>query len=342
MPKRRFRAARNALSAIAMVFGACFGAVGAEDSPPGYRLQGDIKSVHDPAIIKADGRYYVFSTSHIGEDPGLIHWRVSGDLLTWKLGGAVFENMPAWAVEQVPGTRGIWAPDISYVNGEYRLYYSVSTFGENTSAMGLAVTPTLDPEDESYGWTDKGLVYASDWRDDFNAIDPNLLVDAEGRHWLAFGSFWTGLKMIAIDPETGLAAEEKSKVHALARRSSPGAVEAPFIIEREGYYYLFASFGFCCRGENSTYSTVVGRSKDPTGPYKDRDGKKLMNGGGFLVLHADLDKTGRYVGPGHVAILKEGGEYFIVYHAYDTREDGVSTLRIQKLGWTETGWPVAL
>ncbi len=246
--------------------------------------------------------------------------------------------MPGWVKDTVPDARGIWAPDVSFSHGEYRVYYSVSTFGKNRSAIGLVTSPSL----EKPVWTDKGLVFRSNPSDDFNAIDPNLFEDAEGRQWLAFGSFWSGLKMIRLDPGTGLRTTQDARVYALARRGGPGAIEAPFVIHRRDFYYLFASFDFCCRGAASTYYTVVGRSKNSTGPYRDREGKKMMDGGGLLVLHADLDRGKRFVGPGHVAILREPKQDYIVYHAYDTQARGVPTLRIQPLGWTDDGWPVAL
>jgi arabinan endo-1,5-alpha-L-arabinosidase len=185
-------------------------------------------------------------------------------------------------------------------------------------------------------------VLESSFRDDFNAIDPNVFDDAEGRQWLVFGSFWTGIKMVRLDPRTGMRSAEDARVYPLASRRNPGAVEAPYVVRRGDYYYLFASFDFCCRGAGSTYYTVVGRSKSPTGPYLDRDGKKMLDGGGFIVLHAALDRSKRFVGPGHPAILQSGARDYIVYHAYDTEAGGKPTLRIQMLGWTEDGWPVAL
>lgn len=302
------------------------------------RLTGDLTPVHDPAILKAGDTYYLFTTSQEHEGKGLIHIRTSKDLVSWTRAAPVFAAMPAWAKEKVPGTRGIWAPDISYANGEYRLYYSISTFGKNKSAIGLVTTPSLaDPH-----WTDKGPVIESGFRDDYNAIDPAAFTDAEGRQWLAFGSFWSGIKMVRLDPATGMRAQDDDKVYALASRRRPGAIEAPYLIHRDGWYYLFASYDFCCRGAKSSYYTMVGRSKSPTGPYRDRDGKDMTDGGGFLVLHADLDKSKRFVGPGHVAILRNPGQDYIVYHAYDVREGGRPTLRIQPLGWTADGWPVAL
>lgn len=329
------------LLAVSLLAALAAGGVGWSQSAPVPlidQITGDISPVHDPAIIKQGESYYLFSTSQEHEGKGLIHVRTSRDLVAWTRADPVFPTMPAWAREAVPGTRGIWAPDISKTGGEYRLYYSISTFGKNRSAIGLVTTPSL----EKPVWTDRGAVVRSDNRNDFNAIDPNVFDDAEGRQWMAFGSFWSGIKLIRLDPATGMRSAEDGKVYSLARRRSPGAVEAPFVIRRGNYYYLFVSFDFCCRGAKSTYFTVVGRSNSPTGPYRDRDGTDMMDGGGFPVLHASLDQTGRFAGPGHPAILAESDRHYIVYHAYDVKKDGAPTLRIQPLGWTEDGWPVAL
>jgi arabinan endo-1,5-alpha-L-arabinosidase len=306
------------------------------------RISGDITPVHDPSIIKQGDTFYLFTTSQEKEGRGLIHVRSSKDLATWKREPPVFAGMPAWARKAIKGTVGIWAPDVSFSNGRYRVYYSVSTFGSNRSAIGLATSASLNPKDPAYGWRDEGEVFSSVKTDAYNAIDPNIVVDREGRHWMAFGSFWTGLKMVRIDPATGKRLAGDKSVISIAQRPTPGAIEAPFIIERKGYYYLFASNDFCCRGAKSTYYTMVGRSKAVTGPYVDYKGKPLMDGYGQVVLHSKLDKTKRFAGPGHVAILREGPRDYIVYHAYDTRNKGEPTLRIAPLGWTPDGWPVAL
>jgi len=65
-----------------------------------------------------------------------------------------------------------------------------------------------------------------------------------------------------------------------------GSIEAPFIVHRGGYWYLFVSFDFCCRGTKSTYNVVVGRSAQITGPFTDKDGKPMLEGGGTRVIGA--------------------------------------------------------
>lgn len=305
----------------------------AQSAPRTNELVGDIRYVHDPTVIEEEGRFYLFSTR-----AGL-SVRCSVDLVRWRLCGDVFGHLPQWAVEEVPGLRGLWAPDISYFNGRYHLYYSASTFGSNRSAIGLATNRTLDPSSENYAWRDQGKVIGSTRSDDWNAIDPNVVLDGEGQPWLSFGSFWGGIKLRKIDPATGKLSTKDETLYALAARPRskelPGAVEAPAIVRRNGYYYLFVSFDFCCRGAESTYNVRVGRARRVTGPYVDRGGRLLTEGGGTPVLEGG----GRWAGPGHCAVLQTKAGDKLVYHAYDTEWRGTPTLRIADLLWDKEGWP---
>jgi len=317
----------------------CFGLVLASSiwaqtsSPKTEELQGDIRQVHDPTVIKEGDTFYLFSTR------AGIALRCSQDLIRWRLCGDVFAHLPAWAVKDVSGLRGIWAPDISYFNGKYHLYYSVSTFGSNRSSIGLVTNVTLNPANEKYRWEDQGKIVSSNNTDDWNAIDPNIVLDEVGEPWLSFGSFWSGIKMLKIDPATGRLSQKDTKLYSLASRPRspqlPGAIEAPAIIRRNGYYYLFVSFDLCCRGVESTYNIRVGRSKAVTGPYVDREGKSMLEDGGTLILKGGT----RWRGPGHCAILQDKDGERLVYHAYDAEARGVSTLRIAPLVWDADGWP---
>jgi arabinan endo-1,5-alpha-L-arabinosidase len=143
--------------------------------------------VHDPVLAKEAGIYYLFSTGR-----GItVH--TSTDRINWRLAGRVFSPPPAWTAETIPGSNDhFWAPDISFFNGKWHLYYSVSTFGKNRSAVGLATNVTLNPSRPDYQWKDEGLVVESKPGDDWNAIDPNLTLDDKKQPWLSFGSFWGG------------------------------------------------------------------------------------------------------------------------------------------------------
>jgi len=293
-------------------------------------LTGSIREARDPAVIYADGTFYLFSTG------AGIPIRCSEDLMAWRGCGLVFFGLPSWARDHVPGATAVWAPDIAYFNGRYHLYYSISTFGSNVSAIGLATNVTLDRSAPDHGWVDHGIVIKSTGVEDWNAIDPNLVLTPEGTAWLVFGSFWSGIKMFEIDPSTGLALESEPTLISVASRAvHPRAVEAPFIALRDGYYYLFVSFDQCCAGTDSTYNIRVGRSEQVTGPYLDRDGVDLMNDGGTLLV----GPSDRFPGSGHNAILVHDGVYYLVYHGYSAADGGSATLRIEALTWDADGWP---
>jgi arabinan endo-1,5-alpha-L-arabinosidase len=227
----------------------------------------------------------------------------------------------------------LWAPDISRFGDTYHLYYSASTFGSNRSCIGHATKASLD---SAGPWTDRGAAICSNEgaaQDDWNAIDPNVAMDEEGTPWLAFGSFWSGIKMVKLTPSGERADKE---LHALAARpDARGALEAPFIVRRCGFYYLFVSFDACCRGADSTYKIAVGRSTSITGPYVDKEGTPMMSGGGTIVVEGGS----RWRGPGHNAVLFAGDRAYNIYHAYDAESKGAPTLRISDLVWDDDGFP---
>jgi arabinan endo-1,5-alpha-L-arabinosidase len=294
--------------------------------------EGFIQRIHDPVIAHETDTYYVFSTG------SLIPFICSKDKAVWEFCGRVFEKNPPWTREVNPDLADIWAPDISFFNDQWHLYYAVSRFGSQDSAIGLATNTTLDLNSPDYQWVDQGEVLRSRPGDQWNAIDPNLVLDENGEPWLAWGSFWQGIWMRKIDSSTGKFDANDSTYHHLADRSTgpdnTSAIEAPFIIFREGKWYLFVSFDQCCQGNNSTYNLRVGRSDALTGPYVDRDGLPLTEGGGTLILSA-YDK---WKGPGHNGILLEEDNYWMVYHAY-AASTGISSLRIESLSWDSDGWP---
>jgi len=284
--------------------------------------------VHDPStIVKCKDEYWLFATG-IG-----VLSRHSQDLLHWTNGPAVFSHPPAWATNAVPRNRGhFWAPDVICLSNRYLLYYSVSTFGKNTSAIGLATNRTLDPEDPAYAWLDGGPVIQSAATNDFNTIDPAVTQDESGNLWLAFGSFWSGIKLIQLDPLSGKRIAPDSPIYSLAYNNS---IEAACIYRHAGYYFLFVNWGTCCRGVNSTYNIRVGRSPVITGPYFDKDGKALLNGGGTLVLGTN----GPFIGPGHAGVFPDGTNTWFSCHFYDGTRQGAPTLALLPLNWSADGWP---
>ncbi|MGB3775095.1 MAG: arabinan endo-1,5-alpha-L-arabinosidase [Leeuwenhoekiella sp.] len=296
--------------------------------------------VHDPVAIKQGDTYYIFCT---GKGISVFS---SPDLKNWEREPQVFTEEPVWADDVAEEFNNhIWAPDVTFYKGKYYLYYSVSAFAKNTSAIGLTTNTTLDADDPNYNWEDQGIVIQSvPNRDLWNAIDPNLVFDDSDRPWLAFGSFWDGLKMVKLSEDLKAVAQPQ-EWHTIARRersfdladSDPGdaALEAPFIFKKNGWYYQFLSWDLCCRGENSTYKVVVGRSKKAIGPYVDKDGKELNNGGGTLIIEGN-DK---WYGAGHNSTYTFDGKDYIIFHAYDANDNGAPKLKIAELTWDAKGWP---
>jgi arabinan endo-1,5-alpha-L-arabinosidase len=293
-------------------------------APQTLSLSGDITNVHDPAIIAEGGTYYVYSTA------GGIQIRSSMDLTHWTYRGQVFSAVPAWITTRLglSGLDTLWAPDVSYFGGQYHLFYAASSFGSNNSCIGHATKANLA---SSVPWTDQGPLICTSTADDWNAIDPHVVLDADGTPWVSAGSFWSGIHLFKLTTDGALADGTR---YDLAETAST-AIESSYIVYKAPYYYLFASYDACCRGAASTYNVKVSRATQITGPYFDRTGLDARIGGGSPVVKGDS----RFAGPGSNAILHVGSQWWNVYHAYDTLAAGIPTLRIAQLVWNQ-GWPV--
>lgn len=295
--------------------------------------------VHDPVMAFENGKYYMFTT---GWGIGMMS---SDDMKTWQDEDAPLNPIPEWAKTPVPGYGGhTWAPDVIKVGDRWWLYYSCSTFGKNISAIGVASNATLDPESPEYKWEDHGMVIMSEpGVNDWNAIDPNVVIDGKGNPWLTFGSFWDGIQLVALEKDMKTL---KGKPVTIARRRNPelvahlqphantNAIEAPFIVYNDGYYYLFVSYDYCCKGIDSNYKTAVGRSRNVEGPYFDKDGKDMAATGGTVLV----EESPEYSGVGHCSVYKFGDKWYFVAHAYDKNLNGASKLYLRELNW-ENGWP---
>jgi len=296
-----------------------------QPTPPGSRSV----HVHDPStIVKCGDEFWVFYTGR-----GVPSYR-SRDLLAWEPGPPVFFKAPPWTKRVVPEQHGsyFWAPDVIDEGNRYLLYYVVSIFGKRTSAIGLATNTTLNPADPKFHWGDCGPVIQSGETNDFNAIDPAVCRDFNGKLWLAFGSFWSGIKLIELNPQTGERVAPDSPIYSLAHNDS---IEAAYIYPHEKWYYLFVNWGLCCRGTNSTYEIRVGRAHTITGPYLDADGTDMMDDGGSPFLAA----SGAFIGPGHAGIVSKDRADWFSCHFYDGTRGGLSTLAVLPLQWQTNGWP---
>jgi len=294
----------------------------ASNPPQALTLSGSL-GAHDPAAYVLGSTIYLAATG--------LSAKTSTNLTTWN-SAATPLALPSWAATAT-GASNLWAPDISYFGGVYHLYYAASTFGSNKSCIGQATRAALD----SGSWADQGMVLCSNMgeTDNWNAIDPNVVIDDAGTPWLAFGSFWSGLKMVKLVASTGLRAD--TMLYSIANgASSKGSLEGAWVFKRCGTYYLFSSWGACCSGAYD-YNIRVGRSATVTGPYVDKAGTSLMSGGGTLLVQGDAS----WVAPGHNAVITYNNKTYNIYHALKGSSSGTATLRISEIAWDTNGWPVS-
>jgi arabinan endo-1,5-alpha-L-arabinosidase len=305
-----------------------------------YEFTGDTSPVHDPSIIRQGSTYYVFTTDASSSQGGFIPIRCSADKIAWTACGYIFSTLPSWISGAVPQATEIWAPDVSYFNSLYHVYYAVSSFGSNVSAIGLVTNTTLDSTDPNYNWVDQGLILQSSTSSNFNAIDPSILIDAGGSVWLTYGSFWTGIYQQQVDPATGQIQSGSATYH-LAERAADVAndpIEGSSLVYENGFYYLFVSWDYCCDANpsQSDYKIVVGRGTSPNGPFTDESGVDMATGGGTILLQGDTT----WAGPGgQTAYIDPTDGDLIVFHALMLSQNGLDFLFVRSLTWTND-WPV--
>ena len=316
----------SACSAPADVVASATGDFDPKHPPRTLTLSGSLET-HNPTLFRAEGKYFVYSTG-VG-----IAARTSTDMRNFEDAPRLFDALPLWLTERFPDVSSLWAPTVAEFGERYHLYFAVSAaFGGNRSCIGhaTAVAP-------STGFTHRGPIVCSSQdgaTDDFDAIDPGVLVEDEHNLWLVFGSYLSGIKLVALDEQ---GERRDSKMYSIAGRPGDNqAIQGSSLTKRGDYYYLFASFDSCCMGERSTYYIVVGRAKTVTGPYIDRDGVDMRDGGGSVVLTGDA----RWRGPGSNEVFTDGTKRYTIYHAYDADASGRATLRISELYFDNDGWPV--
>lgn len=325
------------LGAIALVLTLSSAPAAAETPPPPpppgqLALTGDV-SVHDPtmAFDEASGLYIVAATHNsIRTAPSMNGpWTNVGSVARadWTLG--------------VPNSSTLWAPHLEKIGDTFYYYYSQSSFGSSSSAIGVKTTKT-PAIPSSYVDLGRPIVKSGALADtppsiNYNAIDPDVVQDADGEWWLTWGSFWDGIVVQKLAPDLVSVVGEPTLV--ASRRADDNPVEGPAIFARDGYYYLVVSWDKCCAAATSTYKLAVGRSTSITGPYLDQDGVRLDEGGGTVILDTrqsapGVTPAGLYRAPGGADTYSERGVDYLVYHSYLPN----NTLGIRPFEWRD-GWP---
>jgi len=288
----------------------------------------------DPTVIRAaDGWFYAYSTENTWTDG--VHHVVpiikSKNLTQWQFVADAFATRPTWKSDG-----GIWAPDVSFVNGKYYMFYSISTWGDKNPGIGLAIATQPDRN-----FIDQGKIFDSQSIGVANSIDPFLFqtgVGAQLKSYLFWGSF-NGIYGIEMAADLKSTTGTKFKI-------AGNAFEAPYIYEKDGKFYFFGSIGSCCDGANSQYKVGTAIATNIKGPYLDKSGLAILNDGRLGTPFLKGDKALGWVGPGHNSkiVTDDAGSDFFLYHAVDVSKSllpGGATRRplmMDKLNWVN-GWP---
>ena len=279
---------------------------------PAFALDGQVQ-IHDPStIVRCDGKFYTYGTGGTA--------LVSDDGWTWNRGAA-------------PLRRGM-APDIIHLGDRYCLYVARNIGAQPRADINLIWSRSLDTNSPDYKWEEAGVVASSDGVEDCNAIDPGVLLDpTDGRLWLVYGSYFGYIRLVELDPKTGQRVNPHSQPVNIAINC-----EASVMICHDGWYYLLATHGSCCRGAESGYNIRMGRAQKVTGPFLDHTGLEMIKGGGTLFVGS----SSRHIGPGHFGLLDlgKGVQKFSCHYEADLDRGGASVLDIRPLLWKD-GWPVA-
>ena len=279
---------------------------------PAFALDGQV-GIHDPStIVLCNRKFYTFGTGGTA--------LVSDDGWTWRTG--------------TRASRSGMAPDLIHIGDRYYQYIARNVGAQPKAEINMIWTKSLDPESPDYKWEEGGLVASTNGIEDCNGIDPGVLLDPnDGRLWMVYGSYFGYIRLVELDPKTGKRLNPDDKPRDIAINC-----EASDMIYHDGWYYLLATHGSCCRGADSGYNIRVGRAKKVTGPFLDHIGVDMIRGGGKLLIGSG----GRVIGAGHFGLLDLGDtvQKFSMHWEADLDRGGASVLDIRPLLWKD-GWPVA-
>ncbi len=277
-----------------------------------FALDGQVQ-IHDPStVVRCEGKFHTYGTGGAS--------LVSDDGWTWRRG-------------VTPARSGL-APDVIHLGDHYYMYIARNVGAQPRADVNMIWSKTLDPNSPDYKWEEGGVVASSDGVEDCNTIDPGVMLDPnDGKLWLTYGSYFGYIRLVELDPKTGKRLRPDDQPVNIAINC-----EASIMICHDGWYYLLATHGSCCRGADSGYNIRVGRAKKVTGPFLDHTGLDMIKGGGKLFVGS----SSRHIGPGHFGLLDlgDGVQKFSCHYEADLDRGGASVVDIRPLLWRD-GWPVA-
>jgi len=308
----------------------------------------------DPDVFRdpRTGIYYAYATTdQWGKASSSIHIipiLESTDLTHWKFLHDAFlppgSKPTAYANPQPAWTQGpsgsMWAPEVHFIDGRYVMYYNANNSVFPGSAIGVATaTSPAGP------WVDSGGPLVGPRFDGSGSaywtFDPHEMRAASGQRYLYYGSFYGGVWVTELTPNGLHVVPGFTPVEV----GGPGLYEGTDVVRHGGYYYLFASSGNCCALQNTAYTTMMGRSRSPIGPFLDKEGVPMTQGGGSVFLGANGNI---WSGSGGGTIFQDADHQdWIVFfsvnaqHPFEPSGFTQRLLMLEPVEWSPSGWPEA-
>ena len=344
------------------------GSLLAQPDPPKFQEV----TVHDPMVVRDGDMFYVFG-SHLAtaKSRNLMAWEKIADGV--RDGNPLIPNVTREMREALEWsqTKTFWAGCVAQLrDGRFYFYYSTCKGDSPRAALGLAVADHVEGPYRHQAillrsgmWnqpSEDGTVYDATIHP--NAIDPHVFYDHSGKLWMVYGSYSGGIFILAMDETSGRPIDGQGYGKKLLG-GNHSRIEAPYILfnPQTKYYYLFLSFGGL--DSRGGYNIRVARSRNPDGPYVDRQGNEMINAhgpagsffddaaiepygakliGSFQWLEGEEGKANGYVSPGHNSACYDPGrdKYFIFFHTRFPGTGEMHQVRVHQLLFNARGWPV--
>ncbi len=333
-------------------------------------------SVHDPALIKVSGTYYVFG-SHLAaaKSTDLMNWSKIADGV--NASNPLFNNVVSALADTYAWSQvtDLWAPDVIQLDdGKFYFYYDSCKGDSPRSALGVAVADKVEGpyvnkqiflKSGMWGQISEDGVNIYDALTMPNVVDPNTFRDKDGKLWMIYGSYSGGIFILSMDPVTGMPKSGQGYGKHLMG-GNHARIEGAYVMysAQSKYYYLFTSFGGL--DANGGYNIRVARSLNPDGPYVDAKGvdmanvkanpalplfddasiapygQKLMGNHQYVLADGESGTPLGYVSPGNNSAFYEAAsnQYFIVFHTRFPGTGEYHEIRVHEMFINDAGWLV--